>query len=263
LRSLCGSNSFEKDNDMNRIAGLRAFAVATGMFAASALAGPAEVTWRDLAPPPAEIANPFERLTSDQMEALRRILRLQREDEAEKRTYAQRRKAEADALRRLLRFELMDEQEKKAEADAIRAELAAQGLDADRLLAVRLEIMEQRRAAANSVNEALIGKEIRISGYVLPLEMRNRKAVEFLLVPTVGTCIHTPPPPANQMIHVVYPEGIEIRGLYDPAWVTGVVQADQSVQNVRYVDGQSRVEVGYGMKFARVEPYRTASAEPE
>lgn len=260
---------------MNRIAGLRAFAVAAGMFAASALAGPAEVTWRDLAPHPAEIANPFERLTSDQMEALRRILRLQREDEAEKRTYAQRRirrleqtndpekRAEADALRRLLRFELMDEQEKKAEADAIRAELAAQGLDADRLLAVRLEIMEQRRAAANSVNEALIGKEIRISGYVLPLEMRNRKAVEFLLVPTVGTCIHTPPPPANQMIHVVYPEGIEIRGLYDPAWVTGVVQADQSVQNVRYVDGQSRVEVGYGMKFARVEPYRTASAEPE
>ena len=252
---------------MKRITALLSCAVAAGMFATSALAGPAEVSWQDLAPPSDGIANPFESLTSEQMEALRTILRLEREDEPEKRAYAQRRireleqmddpekKAEADELRKLARFELMDPQEKKAEADKIRAELAAQGLDADGLLAARLEIMEQRRAAANSINEALIGQEIRIPGYVLPLEMRNRKAVEFLLVPTVGACIHTPPPPANQLIHVVYPEGIEIRGLYDPAWVTGVVEADQSVQDVRYADGQSRVEVSYGMNPARVEPY--------
>lgn len=252
---------------MKRSTGLLTCAMVAGLFAASALAGPAEVTWRDLAPPSAEIANPFESLTSDQMEALRRILRLGREDEPEKRAYAQRRireleqtddpqkKAQADELRRIARYELMDVQEKKAEADKIRAELAAQGLDADGLLAARLEVMEQRRAAANSINEALIGKEVRIPGYVLPLEMQGRKAVEFLLVPTVGACIHTPPPPANQLIHVVYPDGVEVRGLYDPAWVTGVVEADQSVQDVRYADGQSRVEVSYGMKSARVEPY--------
>ena len=85
--------------------------------------------------------------------------------------------------------------------------------------------------------------------------MQGRKAVEFLLVPTLGACIHRPPSPTNQLIHVVYPEGIEIRGLYDPARVTGVVEADSSVQDVRYADGQSRVEVSYGMKSARVEPY--------
>ena len=141
------------------------------------------------------------------------------------------------------------------EAAKIRAEFAAQGLDADRLLAARLEIIERRREAANSINAALVGKEIRIPGYLLPLKMQGRKAVEFLLVSTVGACSSTPPPPANQVIHVVYPDGIEIRGIYDPAWVTGVVDANRSVQDVRYPDGQSRVEVGYGVKSARVEPY--------
>jgi len=252
---------------MKRITGLLSCAVVAGVFAASAFAGPTELTWQDLAPASVKIANPFESLTSDQMEALRTILRLEREDEPEKRAYAQRRireleqmddpekQAEADELRKLARFELMDVQEKQAEAGNIRAELAAQGLDADGLLAARLEIMERRRAMANSINGALVGKQIRIPGYVLPLEMQGRKAVEFLLVPTVGACIHTPPPPANQMIHVVYPEGIEIRGLYDPAWVTGVLKADQSVRNVHYADGQARVEVSYGMKSAWVEPY--------
>ena len=154
---------------MNRITGLLSCAVVAATFAASAPAEPAEVTWRDLVPPSAEIANPFESLTSEQIEALRRILRLEREDEPEKRAYAQRRireleqmddlekKAEADELRRLARFELMAPLEKKAEADGIRAELAAQGLDADGLLAARLEIMGQRRAAANSINEVLVG----------------------------------------------------------------------------------------------------------
>ena len=212
---------------MHATTGLLSCLLAAGLFAVAALAEPAKVTWSDLEPPAAEIANPFESLTSDQM----------------------------DGLRRMVRLEWIGEPEKQAEADAIRADLSAQGLDVDGLLAARLEIMEQRRAAAAAINEALIGQEVRIPGYVLPLEMRERKAVEFLLVPTVGACIHTPAPPANQMIHVVHPDGIEIKGLYDPVWVTGVMEADRSVQDVRYSDGRARVEVSYLMRPARIEPY--------
>ena len=79
--------------------------------------------------------------------------------------------------------------------------------------------------------------------------------MEFLLVPTVGGCILTLTPPTNQLIHVVYPEEIEIRGFYESAWATGIVEADQSVQNVRRADGQSRVEVSYRIKAARIDPY--------
>lgn len=212
---------------MNRIMQHVAGALAACLLAVSAVAEPASVNWQDLVPEVDEIANPFESLSDDQMDALRRIVRL----------------------------EWMDDPEKTVEAKALRAELNAQGLDVDALFAARLELMEQRRLAATAVNEALIGQEIRIPGYVLPLEVRNRKAVEFLLVPTVGACIHTPPPPANQLIHVVHPEGIEIKGLYDPVWVMGVMEADQSVQDVRYADGQAEVAVSYAMQPSSVVPY--------
>ncbi len=212
---------------MNKIARWLASSLVAGLAAVSAgsaIAEPAEVRWSDLAPPVAEISNPFESLTNEQMDALRRIIRL----------------------------EWVGDAKKTAEANALRADLAAQGLDVEGLFAARLKIIEQRRQATSSLNEAILGKEVRIPGYVLPLEMRDRKAVEFLLVPTVGACIHTPPPPANQLIHVVHPEGIEIKGLYDPVWVTGVVEAGRSTKNVRYSDGQTKVEVGYGMRHASV-----------
>ena len=75
-----------------------------------------------------------------------------------------------------------------------------------------------------AINESVIGQEVRIPGYVLPLEMRDRKAVEFLLVSTGGACVHSPSPPANQIIHVVHEEEIDIKGLYAPVWVNGVVE---------------------------------------
>ncbi len=212
---------------MNKIMRHLVGTFAVGLMAVPVGAEPAPVGWQDLAPEMAKVANSFESLTDDQMDDLRRIIRL----------------------------EGMDDAEKAAEAKALRTKLTAQGLDVDALFAARLEIMRQRRLAATAVNETIIGQEIRIPGYVLPLEMRDGKAVEFLLVPTVGACIHTPPPPANQLIHVIHPEGIEIKGLYDPVWVTGIVQADASVREARYADGQAEVAVSYAMQPASVVPY--------
>lgn len=80
--------------------------------------------------------------------------------------------------------------------------------------------------------------------------------MEFLLVPTAGACIHTPPPPANQIVHVRYPEGIDVKTLYDAVWVSGRIAAEQSVQTVSYVDGVAPVEASSVMQPTRVEPYR-------
>jgi hypothetical protein len=82
------------------------------------------------------------------------------------------------------------------------------------------------------------------------------KAVEFLLVPTAGACIHTPPPPANQIVHVRYPEGIEIKTLYDAVWVDGEIAAETTVKAVSYVDGEASVEASYVIQPTRVERYR-------
>ena len=67
------------------------------------------------------------------------------------------------------------------------------GVDVDGLLAKRRAMSEHRTAA--QVNPLLDGLTVRLPGYVLPLEITGRKVTEFLLVPWVGACIHTPPPP--------------------------------------------------------------------
>ena len=192
---------------------------------------PQEISWATLAPPTTVIENPFENLSDDQMNSLRRILRLE------------------------ARAERSDDAEARAEAQALRKQMAMDGLDVDGLFAARRAIMEQREAAASAVNEDLVGTSVRLPGYVLPLEFKDRKVVEFLLVPTVGACIHTPPPPANQIVHVVYPEGIEVSGLFTPVWITGTMVAQSSVQKVGYVDGQAPVSVSYLMRPILVEEY--------
>ncbi len=194
-------------------------------------ADPRDISWDTLAPPAAVIENPFEDLTDDQMDTLRQILRFE------------------------TRAERSDDAEAGAEAQALRGQLAKDGLDVDGLFAARLTIMEKREAAATGVNEDLVGTSVRLPGYVLPLQFKDRKAVEFLLVPTVGACVHTPPPPANQVVHVVYPEGIEVNGLFTPVWITGTMLAQSSVQDVGYVDGQAPVSVSYSMQPVLVEKY--------
>ena len=190
-----------------------------------------EVSWAELAPAPVDYENPFDGLSGEQLDDLRRLVRLQSRIES-------------------------GDTEAAADAAALQAELESSGLDVDGLLAKRLEIMALRHAAATGVNESLVAETVRIPGYVVPLEFADQKAVEFLLVPTAGACIHTPPPPANQLVHVRYPRGVEIKGLYDPVWVKGRIEVQRSVQGVRYVDGDASVETSYFMQPALVEPYR-------
>lgn len=203
-------------------------AVIPGLAQAS---DPQEISWDTLAPPAAVIENPFETLTYDQMDTLREILRFE------------------------TRAEQSDDAEARSKAQALREQLSRDGLDVDGLFAARIELIEKSEAAASAVNEDIVGTSVRLPGYVLPLIFKDRKAVEFLLVPTVGACVHTPPPPANQIVHVVYPEGIEVNGLFTPVWITGTMVAQSSVQDVGYVDGQAPVSVSYSMQPVLVEEY--------
>jgi uncharacterized protein len=47
----------------------------------------------------------------------------------------------------------------------------------------------------------------------------------FLLVPYVGTCIHVPPPPPNQIIYVESEDAIQVRAAFEPVSVTGTLAA--------------------------------------
>ena len=78
----------------------------------------------------------------------------------------------------------------------------------------------------------------------------------FLLVPWVGACIHTPPPPPNQIVFVQTAEGIDNHGQFTPVWVSGVMAVKAATKDLFLVDGSTGINVGYRLTEARVEPYK-------
>ncbi|OWQ85659.1 hypothetical protein CDN99_21495 [Roseateles aquatilis] len=52
------------------------------------------------------------------------------------------------------------------------------------------------------LRQDLDGRKVAITGYVVPLQVSWDGLDEFLLVPYFGACIHSPPPPPNQIVHV-------------------------------------------------------------
>jgi len=75
---------------------------------------------------------------------------------------------------------------------------------------------------------SLDGKNIRITGFAVPLEGRGDDISEFLLVPYFGACIHTPPPPANQIIHVFASKTPKNFGMMYPYTISGTLKIDKS-----------------------------------
>lgn len=96
-------------------------------------------------------------------------------------------------------------------------------------------------------NPALDGQAIRIPGYVVPLEESAAGLTEFLLVPYFGACIHSPPPPANQIIHVLPRSAARGVRSMDPVWISGTL--------VREKTDSYMGAAGYRMQAQLVEPY--------
>lgn len=108
------------------------------------------------------------------------------------------------------------------------------------------EEAKQSEIDAPMVNE-LDGKKIRIPGYVVQLEGDADNVTEFLLVPYFGACIHVPPPPPNQIIHVTFPAGVPYEITYDAVWVEGTVSVERKESELAVV--------GYQMEAVKVESY--------
>lgn len=94
----------------------------------------------------------------------------------------------------------------------------------------------------------MAGKNVRLPGYVVALEETKDGLTEMLLVPNFGACIHTPPPPANQIIHVTFPKPEKGFETLDAVWITGQLQ-------VAHTDSEMGVS-GYSMNASAIEKYR-------
>ena len=92
-------------------------------------------------------------------------------------------------------------------------------------------LMKKMQAAFDNApaNPAMDGAQVKIPGYIVPLEQKKAGEItEFLLVPYFGACIHTPPPPANQIIHVKTSNATKGLRAMDTIWVTGRMQTQRN-----------------------------------
>lgn len=196
---------------------------------------PKQIQWQDLAPKFSAIDDPFEKLSRDQLLMLSDV------------AATRERKARGDKA--ISADDLAREQ-------AGTKRLQQEGLDVDGLLVRRKELAKQRKLHGDALNVVLDGQMVRLPGYVLPLEITGKKVTEFLLVPWVGACIHTPPPPPNQIVYVKADVPFEVTSLFAPVWVTGRLSAGATKRELTLLDGSSDIDIGYTVRASRIEPFK-------
>lgn len=109
-----------------------------------------------------------------------------------------------------------------------------------------------QQSPAAPVVKALDGQDVKLPGYIVPLDVTEEgRVTEFLLVPYFGACIHVPPPPSNQIVHVKSELGVLMDALYQPFWIEGPLQVKASSSEL--------AEAGYQMDASKIYPYESPS----
>lgn len=99
-----------------------------------------------------------------------------------------------------------------------------------------------------NVVEELDGVLVRVPGYVLPFQYEETgKLSEFLLVPYFGACIHTPPPPPNQIVYVTAEKALDFGEIWAPIWAVGVLRTRQHLNGLG--------DAAYTLEIQRWEKY--------
>ncbi|MCG8393510.1 MAG: DUF3299 domain-containing protein [Pseudomonadales bacterium] len=95
---------------------------------------------------------------------------------------------------------------------------------------------------------SLDNTEVRLAGYGVPLDGDEEYVREFLLVPYFGACIHTPPPPRNQIVLVkMEGRGVPLDLAVDAMWLEGTLMV--SSEDTEYGTA------GYVLKGKSAEPF--------
>ena len=100
---------------------------------------------------------------------------------------------------------------------------------------------------ATKLNPTLDGAYIKMPGFIIPIELLASGVNSFVLVPYVGACLHTPPPPPNQLVFVTTDTPWPNDDLWEAVWVTGQMQHEVRSTEV--------AETGYALKADAMEVY--------
>ncbi|TDR77197.1 DUF3299 domain-containing protein [Photobacterium lutimaris] len=189
-----------------------------------------EITWLQLMPEmDSKISNPFSVLTRKQVDDLRVVARISEKPSPTKEQLE-------------LKSKLIDS-------------LSEFDIDATEILKSREEMIAANVKRATSPTVELDDQFVKIAGFITPLAFTDNKVTEFFLVPSAGSCIHTPPPPPNQIIYVKTNDGFELESIHHPVWVTGQLQIENVNKTVEYSDGVSGVQSLYKLYEVSIEKY--------
>jgi hypothetical protein len=70
---------------------------------------------------------------------------------------------------------------------------------------------------------------------------------EFFIVPYFGACMHLPPPPPNQILHVKTDKKIRLNSLQDAFWFEGQIKIE-TIDNVLN-------KAAYSLRLDGISPY--------
>ena len=128
------------------------------------------------------------------------------------------------------------------------AEAASENTDVSAMIEEGSAADTMEQIGTFNVVKDLDGKRIRVPGYVVPFDFNaSAEYKEFLLVPYFGACLHTPPPPPNQIILVNSDTAAKIDNIYEPFWLEGTLKTGEFLNDL----GNS----AYELNLSKIEPY--------
>lgn len=192
------------------------------------------IAWNDLRPVAKSLEAPFASLSEPLLEAMRTHVRW--------RTATKRERANETFV---------------VEHDRALTLLTEHGVAVDQLMKERRKIIAENNRIGRGANSEILGRSIRLPGYVVPLAFDDQAVTEFLFVPVAGACVHTPTPAPNQIVHVSYPEGIAFSSIFDAFWIEGELTAEHTKSDVLFYDGAATgVQASYALNATDVRSFQ-------
>jgi hypothetical protein len=201
-----------------------------GSFSAYA-SDPQPIRWSDLVPDNT-FPDPFKKLSPKQLDDLGFVVRIRHLLAAEKVT--------------------ADGPEVK-EAAKIEQSLIKAGIDIGWLVAQRRRVGQLREMQAKAVQRDVVGKRVKLAGYVIPVKVSDDLVTEFLLVPDIPACSQSTPPPPNQMVYVHARDGISVEGRITAVSIKGRIEARETKSILLRVSGPVTFDGAYAISPEEIE----------
>ena len=190
------------------------------------------ISWEDLEGKGEAYDDPFKKLSEEQLFNLSIVYEIENMDASEVDEYL---------------LEDMDDAKKS---------LAKEKIDIKYYFEQAEIVAKKREKESKLTNATLNNKKVELSGFSLALGLNEGKMQEFLFVPFLGACIHSPPPPLNQILYVKSSKPVKVDDRYEPVTIKGTLQIKQNKSKLYLVDGEDEVESGYTFLADEIKPYK-------